>query len=575
MKFKLINKINNNYSTVEQILTNRGIPLDDIQHYLNTTEDDIEPYEHFGEDLHIAAQTLVKNIQYNRKALVIVDDDCDGYTASALLINYLHDIFPTWVEEKLSFYMHKEKAHGLADVPTQDVQLLLIPDASSNNYEFHEIWHKWSDIIILDHHEAPYKSPFAITVNNQLSDEVQNKNLSGVGIVYKFCKYLDNLLGESNADQYLDLVAVGNIGDMMDLRSFETKHLIQEGLKELKNPFIKGLSEKNSYSMKGKITPINVAFYIAPFINAITRSGTLEEKNIVFSAMLKHKALKKVPSTKRGHKLGEEERILDQALRIATNVKARQKRMQDKGMLLIEKQIKDESLLDNKVILCLLEQGEIQSSIAGLIANKIMAKYNKPCCILFNKGEEYSGSARGCEKTGIDHFKDICEGTGVVNFAEGHQSAMGLSIPKNNIHSFIYKTNEIFKDIQDESSYYVDYIFTDNQDDMKQIIIDIASMENLWGKGVEEPLIAIEKLTITSDMITLMKGRTLKISLPNKIELIKFFSNEEEYLLLANDTCHKEISIIGTCSLNEWNGNVTPQIKIKDMEITDVFNYSF
>lgn len=575
MKFKLINEINDDYSITEQILINRGIPKEDIYHYLHTTENDIGSYEDFGEDLRKAMQTLVNHIRKNSKTLVVIDADCDGYTSSALLVNYLHDVFPTWVEEKVSFFMHEGKTHGLVDVPVDEsVELLLIPDASSNDYELHKEWNQWADIIIMDHHEAPYKSPYAITLNNQFG-EVKNKNLSGVGVVYKFCKYLDTLLGESYADQYLDLVAVGNIGDMMDLRSFETKHLVQEGLKELKNPFIRGLSEKNSYSMKGKNTPINVAFYIAPFINAITRSGTLEEKNAVFLAMLKHKALDKVPSTKRGHKPGDEERIVDQALRIATNVKSRQTRAQDKGMLLIEEKIKNEHLLDNKVILCLLEPGEIQSSIAGLIANKIMAKYNKPCCILFKHGNEYSGSARGCERTGIDNFKDVCEGTENATFAQGHQSAFGLGIAPQEVNSFLQKTNEIFKDVQDESSYYVDYVFSQNQENMKQVITEISSMENLWGKGVEEPLVAIKGIMVTNDMVSLMKGKTLKINLPNRVELIKFFSNEDEYLSLLSDTGYKEIDVIGSCDLNEWNGNVTPQIKIKDMEVVDSSKYFF
>ena len=63
---------------------------------------------------------------------------------------------------------------------------------------------------------------------------------------------------------------------MMSLRSLETKHLINTGLKNIHNPFIAYMADRNSFSLKGKLTPISVAFYIAPFINAIVRSGTLE-----------------------------------------------------------------------------------------------------------------------------------------------------------------------------------------------------------------------------------------------------------------------------------------------------------
>ena len=64
-----------------------------------------------------------------------------------------------------------------------------------------------------------------------------NKTLSGVGIVYKFCQYFDNLLGTDYANNIIDLVALGMIADVMDLRNFETKRIIDMGLAHITNPF--------------------------------------------------------------------------------------------------------------------------------------------------------------------------------------------------------------------------------------------------------------------------------------------------------------------------------------------------
>ena len=95
MKYQLINPINKNYSALEIILTNRHIPYAEIGHYLNTTDDDINDYNAFGQDcLKAAAVAAMSCIGENKDAVVIVDCDCDGFTSSALLINYLHDIFP-------------------------------------------------------------------------------------------------------------------------------------------------------------------------------------------------------------------------------------------------------------------------------------------------------------------------------------------------------------------------------------------------------------------------------------------------------------------------------------------------
>ena len=83
----------------------------------------------------------------------------------------------------------------------------------------------------------------------------------------------------SHAENYLDLVALGLDADMMSMLSIETKHLILKGFldENIKNPFIRGMAERNSYSLGGRITPIGAAFYIAPFVNAMVRSGTIEE----------------------------------------------------------------------------------------------------------------------------------------------------------------------------------------------------------------------------------------------------------------------------------------------------------
>ena len=90
MKYRLINPMNPNFNAIEQILTNRGIPYEQISHYLHTTDEDINNYEDFGlEKLKEGAKVLIKTIAEEKDALVIVDCDCDGYTSSAVLINYL------------------------------------------------------------------------------------------------------------------------------------------------------------------------------------------------------------------------------------------------------------------------------------------------------------------------------------------------------------------------------------------------------------------------------------------------------------------------------------------------------
>ena len=307
MKYKLINKINPKYSVTEQILTNRGIKIEDIQHYLNSSSKDVNSPLLFGEELMKKAEDcLVEQVKLNNKIIVVVDADCDGFTSSALLLNYLHDLYPDWVENKVEYILHTEKQHGLNDhinyLLKAHPSLVIIPDAGTNDVkECQQLQEIGCSVIILDHHIQDIENPYAIIINNQTSD-YPNKELSGVGVVWQFCKYLDLVLDKQEANKYLDLVAVGLVGDMMDIRSQETKTLINFGFKNFKNPFLYEMQEKQNYSLKGELTPTGVAFYVVPFINAMVRSGTMEEKLTLFKAMLSWIAFKKIPSTKRVHK---------------------------------------------------------------------------------------------------------------------------------------------------------------------------------------------------------------------------------------------------------------------------------
>ena len=597
MKYQLIKEVNPNYSAIEQILTNRGIAYEKINHYINTTDDDINSFLEFGEKtLYKAAKKLLFHIQGGKsKVVIIVDSDCDGFTSSALLINYLYKLFPAWVENNLSWVLHSGKQHGLSDFNYEEyglgLSLVIVPDAGSNDYDYHKkLKNAGIDLIILDHHEAEKISEDAIVINNQLCD-YSNKFLSGVGVTWQFCRYIDSLLGCDYANYYLDLVALGLTADMMSLKSLETKHLINKGFapENIHNPFIYEMWQKNKFKLGEHITSWGAAFYIAPFVNAMVRSGNQTEKELLFESMLNFRAFQMIPSTKRGHK-GEEEKLVEQAIRTCTNVKNRQTRAQDCGMAFLESLIQEENLLDNKVLLFLLKPGEVDRNIAGLIANKFMAKYQRPCCILtrveynvvheapirYSTEVSYQGSARGCDKVGITEFKDICEDTGVVEWCVGHQGAFGICIPEENIPEFIRITNENLKYMSEEPLYYVDYIY-DGINVNPENILDIADMDNLWGKDIDESLIAIKDLKVTKDMVTLMsadKNPTLKITLPNKVSIIKFGSSQEEYERFIGDG-YVSIDIIGKCNKNEWCGYVNAQILVEDYEIVDFNKYFF
>lgn len=569
------------YTPVEQVLVNRGIPYDQINHYLNTTDNDIlDPrlIPHLDE----GAKMLIRHISQNDKVLIQVDSDCDGYTSAALLMNYLYCLFPSFVNNNISYRVHMGKQHGIIpDTIPEDVKLVIAPDSSSNDYEAHEYLNlSGVDVLVIDHHEADHVSKYACVINNQLCD-YPTKSLSGVAMVWKFCCYIDMLLKTDHAQKFLDLVALGLVADMMDVRDFETRRLIDKGLQQIRNPYFRGAIDKDQFHFTNEITPIGVAFYIAPLINATTRVGTQEEKLMLFESMLDFRGYELVPSTKRGCK-GQAETRVEQACRNCTNIKSRQTKIRDNSLERIEQIIVNQNLLSNKILIVQLDDLITDRNLTGLIANQLMSEYQRPVLIL-NKIENedgtitWEGSGRGYDKSRLKDFRGFLENNKYVMYAEGHANAFGIGIKDEDISVFITSTNSALDGFDFTPIYNVDFIYKSDELTPDEVI-DIAGMKSLWGQGVEEAEIAVEGIKVHKDNIRILspdKNPTLKIMLPNGINFMKFRSSEEEYDKLYSELGYVTINIVGECERNIWNNKISPQVMIKDYEIVDRANYYF
>ncbi len=579
MQYKLINEENTEGSALYKVLRNRGI--EDPYHYLNTTDEDIiDPAT--IKNIPEAAKLLVKHIHNNSDVFVNVDSDCDGYTSAAFMINYLYSTFPGFATNHVSWAMHEDKGHGLLmdKILTLKPQLIICPDAGSNEYDYHKTLKENNiDLIIIDHHNTDYYSEDAIVINNQLDENYPTKSLSGVGMVYKFCSYIDNLLGTTYANDMLDIMALGVIADVMELKDYETRRLIDKGLENIENPFIKAMVAKNEYSLKGKVTPTGIAWYIAPAVNAVTRVGTQKEKEVLFESFLNHKAYTLVPSTKRGHKIGDTETVVEQACRICNNTKNRQNKTRDTLIENIEFQIKSEHLLKNKILFIKIDEPTEESkTITGLIANKLMSTYGHPVMLLNKTFDEetgeltWAGSGRNNPAAGVESLQQLAQNSGYFTLAQGHDNALGLAIPDSNVDSFLTYSNNLLADCDFSLTYNVDLEFFANKIDIADIL-ELADAANVWGQGVDEPLVAIKNIQVTKDNTNLF-GTTLKINLPNNLAIVKFKCSEEDYMsIYPNEGC-TTIDIVGRCMRNTgWDNG--PEVIMEDFNIVRKQEYYF
>ena len=581
MRYQLIAPRDEALSAVEQVLFNRGINPKDIDHFKYPSVNDLvnpEKLEHIKDGVAM----LISHIERNDKIFIQVDSDCDGYTSSAILINYLNCLFPHYVQTQISYRIHDGKQHGLlTDTIPSDVKLVIAPDASSNDYEQHKELHdRGIDVLVIDHHEAEKYSEYACVINNQMCD-YPTKSLSGAGVVYKFCSYIDQLLGYDYANDYIDLATVGIIADVMDLRDYEIREIILRGMQGFRNPLLKAMVAKDKFHFEGKqLTPFNIAWYIAPYINAITRSATEQEKLVVFESMIEYLAYKTIPSTKRGCK-GQNETRVEQAVRTCANVKNRQSKAKENASDAVFQTIKDENLLEHKILAIRLDpKYAADKNLTGLIANGLLDLYCRPVLIL-NKVEEegkvyWQGSGRGYDKANLGSLRDLLESSGLVQYAQGHAMAFGVSIPEENYDALVQYVDEAYKDFDCSPVYSVDLIWDGAKDLSSHAFAEIADEEKIWGKGVEDPLIAIENFRIYGNQLRLFgldKGKpTLNIQLDDGSSLVKFKSSEEEYELLHSDLGYVIIKAVGTCTRSIWG---IPQFNIQDYEIIGRNDYYF
>lgn len=566
MKYQLIGK-NNFFNPIETILHNRGI--EDIETFLNVSDKDVIHWSKL-KNIDDAVNCLLSHIERGSKIFIQADSDQDGIASSSILINYLNTVFP---DCKLQWRIQEGKEHGvIVETVPNDTNLVIVPDAGSNQYEEHKILkEKGMDVLVIDHHECEEESKDAIVVNNQLSPDYPNKSLTGSAMVYKVLKAVDDRLNINQADYYLDLVAIGLIGDLADSRVPETRYYMNEGLKHINNSFLKALFEKQSYSTKGKINIVNCQFYIVPLVNAAIRIGNMQEKLQMMNAFLESKELIY-------NKRKDESEVIQVATaRMLGNIKSRQARLRDKGVKLIEQRIHEKKLLDNKVLIVNVTD-LLDKNLTGLVANSLAKQYKRPVLLLrYNeKDNVLQGSGRGYDKGFIKGFRGFLNDTGLFNYCEGHSEAFGASICPENLIEVNKIINQKLEGIEIDSDVYdVDFVIP-MKSLSEKFIKELNEYRNLWGHNVEEPLIVAKDLEINAEDIQILgANKTILKFICKGIEYIKFSSSEDEWKDIVDKGERLVMDVVGRCSVNEYQGKKVSQMIVDDYEVVGVKKKKF
>lgn len=526
---------------------------------------------------------MKRHVLNGSRVLLIVDPDVDGFTSASLFYLFMQDYAGNGMQ--IDYHIPEGKEHGLQTLMglfegPRKYDLVVVPDGGSNDYEEHKtLSERGYDVLILDHHQAPHYSDHAVLINNQLSNNYENKELSGVGVVWKFCEYFEYRYWEdmkpdeqfeSKASYYIDLVALGLISDMEKMYNLENRYICTYGLTHINNGLFKELIEKQSFSLGTRpLTQIGIAFYITPLINALIRVGSQTEKTLLFEAFITPNKI--VPSTKRGDK-GNTETLATQVARYATNAKKRQDTEMDRAAELLDIQIMENCLDDNKILILNADELNTPNTLTGLCAMRVAAKHKKPVILgrTTPDGKYIKGSMRGRDGSELKNFQAFLNDSGLVEYCEGHPQAAGCGVRISNIGKLTDYANEQLANIDfNEGFYEADFIVNGNCSYLAALIEDMDRGRELWGQGCNEPVIIVENIPVNvSDFQVIGKNKDTLKFIFNGVTYIKFKAkNLIEDLSMFQGKLN--LTVAGRCNMNEWAGRRSPQIMLDEIEIKE------
>ena len=491
------------------ILENREITKNEANFLLNPTSEYVEnPFK--LKNMSEGIQLFIEELDNESNIGLLVDSDNDGYCSSALMYLFLINEC-SYPKEKIQIFHHQKKTHGLSDdkvfkeIKKSDVNFMIIPDAGSNDIEqIKDLLKLGKKVLILDHHQInddEQNTKFAdqegniigVIINNQLDE--YSTDLAGTGVVYKFLVALT----ENELEHYMDLVGIANIADSMYLNSFESRYIVDKGLKNINNELMKELIE--NAKLEGNLTPTDISFNVSNYINAVIRFGTMEEKENLFRALIgEEEEIEYTPRKSKNNPNPQTEiQTLQKAMvRISKSIKSKQDTAKKKSVEKCKQFISENGLDKYKTIVLIDEDNElIDRKITGLIAMNLVSIYKKSVVLLGRTKEKYTGSMRGF---GVENFKEILESTEIVKVT-GHNNSAGVEVEFKDIPRLIKRINRAMEEVEViPPCTLVDCKI--NIDNIKEKEMqEVLNLKPIWHQHCAEPLFLIEGLIIDSKKI--------------------------------------------------------------------------
>ena len=541
---------------------------------LEYTLDKLHPYYDLI-DIDKAVDLLYGHLEKRSHILIVADFDADGATSCALAVRGLQAMGA----EQVSYVVPNRFEFGYGLTPeivavAAELQpdLIITVDNGISSVDGVAVARDLGiDVLVTDHHLPGQELPNAnaIVNPNQSGDSFASKYLAGVGVMFYVLMALrvalkekdwfeQNKIAMPNLAQWLDLVALGTVADVVPL-DYNNRILVEQGLRRIRQ----GRCSAGINAMlqiagrnQSRLSTSDLGFAVGPRLNA---AGRLQDMKLGIECLLCDE--------------------LSQALSIARQLDDLNKERRD-----IESQMRDEAIaglddlnFDAEAIrgVCVYRQ-DWHQGVVGLVAARVREHLHRPVIAFANSSDtELKGSARSIP--GL-HIRDALDTVAarypnLIDKFGGHAMAAGLSLPLENYEEFSARFNEVVAELlRDED--LQDCIHSDGELNEAELNLNFAETlrsAGPWGQHFPEPLFdgvfqLVQKRIVGSNHLK-MTLRTLSDSQDSRqragreIEAIAFNVTDEGW-----PSSVERVRIAYKLDINEYRGECTPQLLIEHIE---------
>ncbi|MBC3898300.1 single-stranded-DNA-specific exonuclease RecJ [Acetobacterium malicum] len=540
-----------------EILINRGMTsIAETHRYLNPTLNDLhDPF--LFDDMDKVVERIARTKVVNEKICLFGDYDADGTTGVSILFSFLKSN-----GFNVTYFIPNRliTGYGLHIDPLQDLidagvgLLITVDNGISANDQIDFCNQHNLDVIVTDHHECHGTLPAAFGIINPKvpGSNYPFKELCGAGVVFKLVQALSARLELAfDIQNAVECVALATVADLVPLQN-ENRSLVSAGLDYLntkpKNPGIQALIEVSELT---QLKAWHFGFVLGPKINA---AGRLGEANHIVDLLtgtdsVKLMALAQFLSDENRKRQDLESAILEAALA----------------------QVETQSLNKDDIIIVVGENWH--SGVIGIVASRIQEKYYNPVIVISVEDGVGKASCRSVEGFNIFAALQSC-GEYFSNFG-GHDQAAGFSIKAENINPMIEKIKEYGESVGIKKHLIkkIPYDATIEAGEITWELFNACSHFEPCGLGNPGVQFVINKPDIVSMGTMGKESNHLRLSMSNDIRGVGFgfgdFYHSQPDLVVNG---FQGVEILCRLDVNEYRGNKTLQLLIKDIRLNPIWN---